>query len=161
MRLALPGGQKLQHPGPLGAVEIPDPADERRVQPLRAALGHVGAGAPAPAQDPPEGPEQAEPPGVVQKEHRVAPLQPPGQGAQVVAVHHPGVPRQGRVQPGVELRAGAVDPPGLPPQPVQIDGRQAQRFRQGAGEGGLARAGAADDQHPAHPTSPSGPPGRA
>ena len=112
--LVLLGIQQLVILFSFGLIEIPDPFEKFRVEPLRAAFTHIRPDCAVGGQDPLGYTPQTGKPGKIQIDDRVAPLQSFGQGAVIVTVDDPAVFADFPLNDPVDLFPGGFHPARLP-----------------------------------------------
>ena len=143
--------QQLVIPGPVVFVEIPDPFDEFRVDPFGAALRHVGTMVTPVFEHTAQPVFDADEPGVIQIDDRIAGLQPQLHGAVEIAVQDPPGLFKLRFQPLVKFRLLDVLPVSrCPPDLIQVHHGQPRLLPQLPGQGGFSGSTAADDHDSFH-----------
>ena len=125
------------------------------VKVFRAVAAHIGSGFAIVLENPLCDAPKANNSRQIKEKHGVAVLQPMGEGAVKVAVHDPAFLLQLRIQFFIEFFPGNVLPSLLPPELIQMYNIHSQFLSQGAGQGGLSAAGAANHQNPFQIKPPS------
>ena len=148
--MAAARGEFLQQRWSLPAVEVPDPAQERKIDLLGASRSHVGAdlavGHDYALYDAP----QAATAGIVEPDDGVRTGQSEIKRRTVVTLHDPSLACDEFDNLCAPFTAWRFNPTGSPKLAIEMDERQVGLTRQYPCEGGLSSARAADDYYTPH-----------
>ena len=144
-------GNLPEHTGQRRLPVIPDILQKGWIQPFPASLSHVRSAPRTICKTPQKKLFQARPAWKIQNKDAVCKFQSLSQSPQIVAVQNPSFLLQNFRQFRIEPFPGFFNPPGKPPETVQMMNRKIQLASQSECQSRFARTAASDNQNPFFP----------